>query len=175
MHIYINIYSMCIKYICALIPHTALLSHSKLPQGEFLHRDSPTAAFITKGPCRTEKCLTIYCILNNDNINYIHFYLVGQWKCHVTSTTHIYTHIYTYIHIRGVTVHKIHSSVRYDTVVSRFGMFSIRGGGNWLRRNVGNISVLNHEGEPMDIPQARVCTRVYTRANFAQDLCRWTS
>ncbi len=30
---------------------------------------------------------------------------------------------------RGVTVHKIHGSVRYDTVVSRFGMFSIRGRG----------------------------------------------
>ncbi len=44
-------------------------------------------------------------------------------------------------------VHKIHGSVRYDTVVSRFGMFSIRGRGNWLRHNVGNISVLNHEGE----------------------------
>ncbi len=28
-------------YICAVIPHTALLSHSKLPQGKFLHRDSP--------------------------------------------------------------------------------------------------------------------------------------
>ncbi len=78
-----------------------------------------------------------------------------------------------YVCFRGVTVHKIHGSVRYDTVVSRFGMFSIRGGrGNWLRRNVGNISVLNHEGEPMDITQARVCTRVCTRANFAQDLCR---
>ncbi len=70
--------------------------------------------------------------------------------------------IYIYIYIRGVTVHKIHGSVRYDTVVSRFGMFSIRGAGNWLRRNVGNISVLNHEGEPMDIKQARVCTRVCT-------------
>ncbi len=46
-------------------------------------------------------------------------------------------------------VHKIHVSVRYDTVVSRFGIFSIRGVGNWSRRNVGNISVLNHEGEPM--------------------------
>ncbi len=34
------------------------------------------------------KCLTIYSILNNDTIHYIHFYLVGQWKCHVTSTTH---------------------------------------------------------------------------------------
>ncbi len=34
-----------------------------------------------------------------------------------------------YIGTRGVTVHKIHGSVRYDTVVSRFGMFSIRGAG----------------------------------------------
>ncbi len=45
-------------------------------------------------------------------------------------------------------------SVRYDTVVSRVSTFSIRGGGgggNWLRLNVGNISVLNHEGEPMNI------------------------
>ncbi len=50
----------------------------------------------------------------------------------------------------GVVVHKIHDSVQNDTVVSRFGMFSIWGGrGNWLRRNVGNISVLNHEGEPI--------------------------
>ncbi len=31
--------------------------------------------------------------------------------------------------IRGVTVHKIHGLVRYDTVVSRFGLFSIRGAG----------------------------------------------
>ncbi len=67
---------------------------------------------------------------------------------------------------RGVTVHKIHGSVRYDTVVSRFGMFSIRGAGQLLRSNVGNISVLNHEGEPMDIKQARVYTRVCTRARF---------
>ncbi len=54
---------------------------------------------------------------------------------------------------RGVTVHKIHGSVRYDTVVSRFGMFSIRGAGQLVTSNVGNISVLNHEGEPMDIKQ----------------------
>ncbi len=72
---------------------------------------------------------------------------------------------------RGVTVHKIHGLVRYDTVVSRFGTFSIRGRDNWLRSNVGNISVLNHEGKPMDITQVRVCTH----ANFAQDLCRCTS
>ncbi len=73
------------------------------------------------------------------------------------------------VNSRGVTVHKIHGSVRYDTVVSRFGMFSIRGGGAMC--NVGNNSVLNHEGEPMDIKQAHVCTRVCTRANFVQDLC----
>ncbi len=55
--------------------------------------------------------------------------------------------------IRGVTVHKIHGTVRYDTVVSR--------------RNVGNISVLNHEGELMDITHKQC-------ANSAQELCRWT-
>ncbi len=37
--------------------------------------------------------------------------------------------IFIYIYIRSVTVHKFHSSIRYDKVVSRFGMFSIRGGG----------------------------------------------
>ncbi len=41
------------------------------------------------------------------------------------------------VDIKGVMVHKIHGSVRYDRVVSRFGMFSIRGGGNRLRPNVG--------------------------------------
>ncbi len=40
--------------------------------------------------------------------------------------------------IRGVTVHKIHCLVRF-----RYG-----GRGNWLHRNVGNISVVNHEGKP---------------------------
>ncbi len=33
-----------------------------------------------------------------------------------------------------------------------------------LRRNVRNSSVLNHEGQPMDITQAGVSTRVCTRA-----------
>ncbi len=47
------------------------------------------AAFITTDTCRTKTCITIYCILNNGNINYIHVYLVGRWKCHVTSTTHL--------------------------------------------------------------------------------------
>ncbi len=73
------------------------------------------------------------------------------------------------IYILGVvTVHKIHGSVRYDTVVSQFDTFSIRGAGNRLRRNVGNISVLNHEGEPMGITQALDCTRVCTCANSAR-------
>ncbi len=35
-------------------------------------------------------------------------------------------------------------------------------GGNWLRPNVGNISVSNHEGEPMDFTQAHICTSVST-------------
>ncbi len=43
------------------------------------------------------------------------------------------------------------------------------GGANWLRRNVGNISVLSREGEPMDITQAGVCIRVCTRADLAQN------
>ncbi len=39
MYVYICV---CVYiYICAVIPHTALLSHSELPQGKFLHRDSP--------------------------------------------------------------------------------------------------------------------------------------
>ncbi len=54
----------------------------------------------------------------------------------------------------------------HGSVCFRYG-----GRGNWLSRNVGNISVLNHEGEPMDITQAQICTH----ANFAQDLCRLTS
>ncbi len=50
----------------------------------------------------------------------------------------------TIIDTKGITVHKIHSSVDTTQWLSQFGTFSIRGG-NWLRRNVGNISVLNHE------------------------------
>ncbi len=50
------------------------------------------------------------------------------------------------IYIRGVTVHKIHDSIRHSSVRFRYG-----GRGNWLYRNVGNISVLNHEGELMDM------------------------
>ncbi len=79
-------------------------------------------------------------------------------------------HIYKYIYIRGVTVHRMYGPVRYDTVVSQvrfvFDMGG-EGGGNWLCYNVGNISVLNHEGKPIHITQARVCAR----ANFAQYLC----
>ncbi len=45
------------------------------------------------------------------------------------------------------------------------------GRGNWLCQNAGNISGLNHEGEPMESTQARVCTRVSTCANLVQDLC----
>uniref|UniRef100_A0A673M7S1 oleoyl-[acyl-carrier-protein] hydrolase n=1 Tax=Sinocyclocheilus rhinocerous TaxID=307959 RepID=A0A673M7S1_9TELE len=37
-------------------------------------KSNNTAAFLTTVPCRTKKCLTIYSILNNDNINYINFY-----------------------------------------------------------------------------------------------------
>ncbi len=57
--------------------------------------------------------------------------------------------------------------VRFDTTQWCQGSVRFRHGGwgNWLRHNVGNISVLNHEGEPMDITQACICTRVCTRAN----------
>ncbi len=49
-YVYIHIYvcvcvCVCVYiyiYVCAVIPHTALLSHLKLPQGKFLHRDSPS-------------------------------------------------------------------------------------------------------------------------------------
>ncbi len=50
---YMYVY-MCVCvyiYICAVIPHTALLSHSELPQGKFLHRDSPI-------------CSKHYCVLH---------------------------------------------------------------------------------------------------------------
>ncbi len=48
---------------------------------------------------------------------------------HVYVCMYMCMYIYIYIYIRGVMVHKIQGSVRYVTVVSRFGMFSIRGGG----------------------------------------------
>ncbi len=54
-----------------------------------------------------------------------------------TNTCTVTPLIYIYIYIRGITVHKIHGSVRYDTVVSRFCMFSIRGG-----RAIGYVAML---------------------------------
>ncbi len=73
---------------------------------------------------------------------------------------------------RGVTVHKIHGSVWYDTVVSWFGMFSIRGAGQLVMSQCWKYFCFKHEGEPMDITQARICTRVYTRAYNVQTLCK---
>ncbi len=65
-------------------------------------------------------------------------------------------------------ISKIHGSVRYIGVTVRY-IFDTGGGrGNWLHSNVGNIPVLNHEGKPMDITEARV----WTRANFVQYSCR---
>ncbi len=42
MYVYMCVCVYIYIYICAVIPHTALLSHSELPQGKFLHRDSPS-------------------------------------------------------------------------------------------------------------------------------------
>ncbi len=79
--------------------------------------------------------------------------------------------LYTYI--RGVTVHKIHGSIRYDKWCHSSLCFQYGGGGGAIGYiAMLEIFVLNHEGEPMDIKQAHVCTRVCTRANFVQDLCR---
>ncbi len=53
---YMYVY-MCVCvyiYICAVIPHTALLSHSELPQGKFLHRDSPTWESFTRSGLKLE-------------------------------------------------------------------------------------------------------------------------
>ncbi len=70
-----------------------------------------------------------------------------------------------YILYRGVTVHKIHGSVRYVTVRYVFDM----GGGA-----IGYVAMLEiflfYIGEPMDITQAHVCTRVCTHANLTQYL-----
>ncbi len=76
----------------------------------------------------------------------------------------IYIYIYIYKGCNGSQNSRF-GSKRHSGVTVRYG-----GQGNWLSRNVGNISVLNHEGKPMDITQARACTRVCTRANFAQYL-----
>jgi len=53
-------------------------------------------------------------------------------------------------------------SVQYDTVVSRFGTFSIRVSGaiGYVAMLEIFVLLLNHEGEPMDITQALVCTMV---------------
>ncbi len=53
------------------------------------------------------------------------------------------------MYIRGVTVHKFTVRYVFDT-----------GGGEIDYRNVGNVFVLNHECDPMDITQARVWTRL---------------
>ncbi len=58
----------------------------------------------------------------------------------------VYIYIYIYIFIRGVTDHKIHGSIRHSGVTV---WYVFDRGGNWICRNVGNISVLNHEGEPI--------------------------
>ncbi len=58
-----------------------------------------SAAFLTTSPCRTKECLIINSILNNNNICYIIFYLVRQWKFHISSTTHIYVYLYIYIYV----------------------------------------------------------------------------
>ncbi len=56
--------------------------------------------------------------------------------------------------------------VQFDTTQRCHGLVRFRYG-HWLRRNLGNIYVLNHEDNPMDITQARVCTsRVFKRANL---------
>ncbi len=44
------------------------------------------------------------------------------------------------------------------------------GGGNWLRHNVGNIYLLNHEGKPMDITQTLCKIYASERLNLSQDL-----
>ncbi len=51
-------------------------------------------------------------------------FLAGEQGVNVHKKADMYNKIC--IQIRGVTVHKMHGSVRYDTVVSRFGTFSIQ-------------------------------------------------
>ncbi len=62
---YMYVY-MCVCvyiYICAVIPHTALLSHSELPQGKFLHRDSPSQYFCLYSVCTSHWCLVMsFCL-----------------------------------------------------------------------------------------------------------------
>ncbi len=92
------------------------------------------------------------------------FYQTNSKPMHTHTHTHTQCSVYkvcvfvcVYIHIRGVTV-------RFDTTQWCHGSVSFWYGerDNWSCRNVGNISVLNHEGELMDIKQARICTRVCT-------------
>ncbi len=66
--------------------------------------------------------------------------------------------------------------VRFDTTQWCHGLIRFRygGQGNWLRRNVGNISVLNHEGEPMDITQAHVQTLRKIYAGECLNLSQFT-
>ncbi len=114
---FINIFMLFffIYKSCNLLNH-AWDSHTI---GQFFkNKSNNTAAFITTGPCRTNKCLTIYCTLNDDNINYTNFYLVGQWKCHVTSTTYIYIYIYIYICIY---IYTYSISQKYWVHPSHFG------------------------------------------------------
>ncbi len=77
------------------------------------------------------------------------------------------------VNIRGVTVHKIHGSVRYDTEMSRFGSFSIQGAGQMVTLQCWKYFCFKPwrraNGYYTSTPW--VCTR----ANFAQDLCWWTS
>ncbi len=78
----------------------------------------------------------------------------------IRKNIYIYIYIYINIYIRGVRFTIF--TVRFDTIQWCHGSVRFRYGGegsNWLRHNV---SVLNHEGEPMDITQGRVCTRVCT-------------
>ncbi len=66
---------------------------------------------------------------------------------------------------RGVTVHKIHGSVRYNTVVSRFSMFSIAGVGKLVTSQCWKY----------------LCFKPWRRANgyhtstHLHHLCWWTS
>ncbi len=74
----------------------------------------------------------------------------------VGSAQHIYGSLWVRIFGPVKTSNSRYSSIRHSGVTVRYG-------GNWLRRNVGNISVLNHEGEPVDITTqatCKLCSRV---------------
>ncbi len=72
IYIYIYIYvCVCVcVYVCAVIPHTALLSHSKLPQGKFLNRDSPTA-----------EVFSIMIIINVSWVANKHIRIISEGSC----------------------------------------------------------------------------------------------